>query len=205
MTPSAAPAARGRPRSFDYDSVLQQALEVFWRHGYQSTTTRDLEAALGLSQSSIYNTFGSKDGLLAAALDRYEALVERDVLGPLEASDRGLAAIDDFLVALGHWVTHGGRRGCMLVNMMAEDGGMTVAIRDRTRGYRRRVRDAVARALGRAAAAGETDHADVEVHADLLIGLILGLNIAARGGASAEEQTRLLASARHEVGTWATG
>ena len=204
MSTSATPAVRGRPRSFDYDVVLEQALEVFWRHGYQSTTTRDLEAALGLSQSSIYNTFGSKEGLLSAALDRYEALVDRDVLGPLEASDRGLAAVDEFLVALGHWVTHGGRRGCMLINMMAEDGGTTIAIRDRTRDYRRRVRDALARALGRAAAAGETDQAAVDTRADLLIGIILGLNIAARGGASDDEQARLLASARHEVETWAT-
>ncbi len=193
---------RGRPRAFDADVVLQAALELFWKRGYQATTTRDLEAALGLSQSSLYNAFGSKQDLLTAALDRYETLIDGELLAPLEASDAGLDALDAFLVALGDWVTHDGRKGCMLINMMAEDGGDTVVLRERTTRYRERVRSALVRAMERAVAHGEITADALDLRADLLMGMILGMNIAARGGVARDEIDRLLASVRYQVDGW---
>ena len=155
MTAADVPAAPGRPREFDESVVLDAALEVFWTDGYRSTTTRALEERLGLSQSSIYNAFGSKELLLEAALSRYEDRTGAELLDPLEASSVGLAAADRFFVDLGRWVTSQGRRGCLLINMMAEDGGRSAGLVARTRRYRRRVRDALQRALERAAAAGK--------------------------------------------------
>lgn len=202
MNVSASTPARGRPRAFDTDTVLQDALELFWRRGYQSTTTRELEASLGLSQSSLYNAFGSKLGLLNAALDRYETLIDDELLTPLETSDAGIDAIDGFLVALGQWVTGDGRKGCMLINMMAEDGGRTSALRDRTDRYRGRVRLAVLHALERGARAGEIAFDALDIRADLLMAMVLGLNIAARGGIDTGEIERLLAAARHQLEAW---
>ena len=37
-------------------------MHAFWRSGFSGTTTRDLEAALDINASSLYNAFGSKDG-----------------------------------------------------------------------------------------------------------------------------------------------
>lgn len=194
--------APGRPRAFDVEQVLDAALELFWTRGYRTTTTRDLESALGLTQSSIYNAFGSKQDLLQAALDRYEALTERELLRPLEESDGGLAALDTFFVGLNRWLTDKGRRGCMLVNMMAEDGGETDSITMRARSYRSRVRSALREALAKAADRGETSRESIEDRADLLVGLILGLNIAARGGASNPELARLLDAVRAQLRSW---
>ncbi len=193
-----------RPRTFDEDQVLDQALELFWKRGYQATTTRDLEAELGLSQSSLYNAFGSKQALLHAALDRYEARIDHDLVGPLADAVTGLEAVDAFFVALGHWVTHDGRRGCMVINLMAEDGGATPAIRTRTRRYRHRVRTVLRRSLARACELGQVDADDVDLRADLLMSAVLGLNIAARGGASVAELQRLLAGTRAEIAGWVT-
>jgi len=192
----------GRPRRFEAEEALDAALELFWQQGYRSTTTRDLENALGLSQSSIYNAFGSKQDLLQAALDRYEALTDRELLRPLELSDKGLASIESFFVALGHWVTHKGRRGCMLVKMMAEDGAATQAITKRSRTYRSRVRTALRESLARSARLGEVTSEDLEDRADLLVGLVLGLNIAARGGASDTELRHLLDAVRTQIRGW---
>lgn len=193
---------QGRPRTFDESAVLDKALELFWRNGYRATTTRDLESALGLSQSSIYNAFASKRDLLIAALDRYEHEINHDVLQPLEVSESGLAAIDAFFDDLTHWVTHGGRRGCMIINLMAEDGGDDDELTQRTRAYRKRVRMALRNAIRRAAASGETSSDDIDGRADLLFGIVLGLNIAARGGASPSEIDALLASAHGAVDRW---
>ena len=109
--PEGSSKPRGRPRKFKSDRVLDAALELFWSQGYRTTTTRDLENAVGLSQSSIYNAFGSKRGLLESALDRYEAMTDERLLRPLERSTEGIAAIERFFAALGEWVTRKGRRG----------------------------------------------------------------------------------------------
>ena len=50
-----------------------QAMEVFWRHGYEGATIAQLTDAMGINPPSLYAAFGSKEGLLKAALDRYSA------------------------------------------------------------------------------------------------------------------------------------
>jgi AcrR family transcriptional regulator len=63
----------GRPREFDKEKVLDEAMEVFWRHGYEGATIAELTAAMGINPPSLYAAFGSKEGLLKAALDHYSA------------------------------------------------------------------------------------------------------------------------------------
>jgi len=199
------PRPVGRPRGFDADVILDQAVELFWKRGYQSTTTRDLESALGLTQSSIYNTFGSKQQLFEAALDRYESMTADVLLIPLEQSEEGLAAVDAFFVTLKDWVTHKGRRGCMLVNMMAENGSATPEISKRCQAYQQRVSSGLRAALSRASNDAELDcNVDVDEASELLIGLVLGLNIAARGGASDQELGSMLKAIRTQLRNWRT-
>jgi AcrR family transcriptional regulator len=63
----------GRPREFDTEKALDEAMEVFWRHGYEGATIAELTGAMGINPPSLYAAFGSKEGLLKAALDRYAA------------------------------------------------------------------------------------------------------------------------------------
>ncbi len=65
------PIAMGRPREFDIEAALDEAMEVFWRHGYEGSTIAELTGAMGINPPSLYAAFGSKEGLLKAALDRY--------------------------------------------------------------------------------------------------------------------------------------
>lgn len=192
----------GRPREFDESAVLDRAVDLFWRTGYRQTTTRELEATLGISQSSIYNAFGSKQGLMEAALDRYESMTSRALLEPLEQADHGLDAISRFFDSLARWVSEDGKGGCMIINLMAEDGGGDPRIRERTLSYRGRVRGALREALDRAIAAGKAQPGHVDVRADLLFGEVLGINVVARGGASSGEVDRLVAGARHLIDSW---
>lgn len=194
--------ARGRPKAFEPDTVLRGALDLFWHHGYRSTTLRDLESQLGISQSSLYNEFGSKERILDAALDQYEADIDEAVMQPLDESPTGLESISEFLAALSDWVTRDGRRGCMITNLMAEDGGESEAVTARAAAYRARVRASLHTALERARALGEVEGNGLEARADLLVALILGINVAARGGATPTEVSRLLNAAITEVDSW---
>lgn len=64
----------GRPREFDAEAALDQAMEVFWRYGYEGATIAQLTEAMGINPPSLYACFGNKEGLLKAALDRYTKL-----------------------------------------------------------------------------------------------------------------------------------
>lgn len=198
----AADGQRGRPRDFDVDIVLDAALDVFWKNGYRQTTTRHLERATGLSQSSIYNAFGSKWGVLDAALGHYENTTNERLLAPLEGSEEGLASIARFFTDLTDWISDADRRGCMLINLMAEDGAATPAICDRVEAYRIRTRSALAAALVRAHESGEVAEDTSEVRADLLVALVMGLDIAARGGASERELGALLRAIHVQIEGW---
>jgi len=193
----------GRPRSFDESDVLDRAVDLFWRSGYRGTTTRQLEAALGISQSSLYNAFGSKQGLMTAALDRYESMTAAVLLEPLESNVHGLDAISAFFDSLAEWVAGDGRGGCMIINLMADDGG-DPATRQRTTAYRSRVRSALRNALQRGIDQKEAAPGHEEVRTDLLFGEVLGINIAARGGAASDEVERLVAGAHHLIDSWRT-
>lgn len=66
---SAAAPRRGRP-GYDLESLLAVAVTVFNERGYDGTSMEDLSRRLGIAKSSIYYHVGSKEDLLAMALDR---------------------------------------------------------------------------------------------------------------------------------------
>lgn len=58
----------GRPRSFDQATVLDCAVTLFARDGYEGTSIDRIVTETGLHRGSLYTTFGSKRGLFRAAL-----------------------------------------------------------------------------------------------------------------------------------------
>src|SRR5271169_661669 len=65
---------RGRPREFDINAALDQAIRVFREQGYNATSIGDLIAAMGLASGSIYKAFRDKRAVFLAAFDRYTVL-----------------------------------------------------------------------------------------------------------------------------------
>lgn len=69
MTSSSADAPRrGRP-GYDRDAVVRRAVELFDERGYEATSIADLAGSLGITKSAVFHHVGSKEELLAAALD----------------------------------------------------------------------------------------------------------------------------------------
>ncbi|QHI97416.1 TetR family transcriptional regulator [Xylophilus rhododendri] len=68
-------ATMGRPRSFDRDAALTQALHLFWEHGFDATSLAQLKESLGggISAPSFYAAFGSKEALFQEAVALYLA------------------------------------------------------------------------------------------------------------------------------------
>ncbi|WP_345154984.1 TetR/AcrR family transcriptional regulator [Nonomuraea rubra] len=68
VTPRTPP---GRPRGFDADEALEQAMLLFWEHGYEGVSLTDLTRAMGIAKTSMYAAFGDKEDLFRKALQRY--------------------------------------------------------------------------------------------------------------------------------------
>lgn len=68
-------AQMGRPRTFDRDVAITQALHLFWEHGYDATSLSQLKANMGggISAPSFYAAFGSKQALFNEVMQRYLA------------------------------------------------------------------------------------------------------------------------------------
>lgn len=110
-----------RPRSFDEDTVLARAKDIFWRKGYESTSMQDLVDHMQIGRQSLYNTFGDKHSLFMRALQHY---VEHDhvpSLGNLGQPGASFSDIEGFLDALlERMAAHDDRRACFMVNAILE-------------------------------------------------------------------------------------
>jgi len=88
--------AMARPKEFDCDVVLDKAMALFWRQGYEATSIQDLVTHMGINRQSLYDTFSSKRQLYLAVMDRYIDRVVSRRLTVVNASSAATGAIRQF-------------------------------------------------------------------------------------------------------------
>jgi AcrR family transcriptional regulator len=107
--------AIGRPREFDAQKALDQALMLFWSKGYEGTSLMDLAEAIGVNKPSLYSAFGSKEELFLKALERYRALLG-SYASPALTLPSVRSGIETFLRALASFQSAPeSPRGCLFV------------------------------------------------------------------------------------------
>lgn len=112
---------RGRPRQFDKQQALQQALQVFAAKGYEGTSLDDLTAAMGINRPSLYAAFGNKEALFLEALKAYTQPHDQAMAQALSAAPTAREAFAQLLQTavenhLGHRDCQQRMSGCVMVN-----------------------------------------------------------------------------------------
>jgi len=118
-----APPRRGRPRAFEPETALAQAMDVFWGHGFAATSLDDLSAATGLNRPSLYGAFGDKRALYLKAYGQYRKR-SNEAFAPLfQAREPLRAKLRRILTAALDLYLSGedGPRGCFTVLSAASD------------------------------------------------------------------------------------
>jgi len=91
----------GRPAKMTDTDVLDVTYQLIWAHGCDDVSIRDLEEALDLRAPSIYRRFGSRDELLAAAIDRYvERVVQARITRFLDEANDPIQGTREFFLSV---------------------------------------------------------------------------------------------------------
>jgi TetR/AcrR family transcriptional regulator, transcriptional repressor for nem operon len=177
------PPRGGRPREFSAEAVVSSAKLVFWRRGYEGSTLSDLEASTGLSRSSLYQAYGSKEGLFDEALAEYIETFISPRLAPMERAGSGLGDIQRFfrqLARLFRADPTAAQRGCLWVNTLAEFSGREALVNTRAGEFQQRLYKAFVNALSGASATTAANVPRVGSRARLLVAATFGIWLAVR-------------------------
>jgi AcrR family transcriptional regulator len=112
----------GRTREYEEDEVLSGAMHAFRQHGYGGTSIKELERATGLKAGSIYNSYGDKAGLFAAAFAHYNQAVLGRRIAEHAPEGAGLDGLRSLFASLLH-EPGGASHGCLITNAAVEFGG----------------------------------------------------------------------------------
>jgi len=93
---------RRTPQGLRCDEVLDAAIEVFWRYGYQGASLQELTAAMGINKASLYAAFGSKEDLFHRAVARYAETDMAYALRALNERQLGTSSEPCFATTLRH-------------------------------------------------------------------------------------------------------
>lgn len=175
---------RGRPREFDREKALTDAMLLFWRKGFHATSLRDLGEELNIRMPSLYAAFGSKEALYAEAVEQYMELTRVLLWKYLKADLPAREAIHGLLLATGKEITNCGSHpaGCM-ISFAAVDEDMPEVVVATIRNARRDWFEAVRERLEAAVADGELPKkTDVSSLSRFFVGVVQSLGIQAHDG-----------------------
>lgn len=120
---------RGRPRGFDRQEALRQAMEVFWDKGFERASLADLTNAMGLKPPSVYAAFGDKEKLFKEAVALYADIHGKGIWDQLENSPTAREAIHNLLRGTAKAYTNQApSRGCLIVLAAPQKEGASFAV-----------------------------------------------------------------------------
>ncbi len=112
-----------RKKQYIEEDVIEKAMELFWRNGFETTSVRMLEKEMGINQFSIYSSFGSKEGVFLESIKCYKKKVHTELITKLKESKEGVLAIKQYLydfIAFSKDTDQ--NKGCLLTNTINELG-----------------------------------------------------------------------------------
>lgn len=184
-------AQMGRPRTFDRQQAIEQAMHLFWEQGYETTSLSQLKERIGggISAPSFYAAFGSKERLFTEAIECYlatyaqvtECLWDESLL-PAVAIEQALRRSSQMQCETGH------PKGCMVaLGTMSATSPENQHVTDPLTVSRARTLAGFVHCVERGVTTGElAPNVDAYTLGTTFNSFLLGVSIAARDGVSLE-------------------
>ncbi|MDB5688508.1 MAG: TetR family transcriptional regulator [Sphingomonas bacterium] len=186
-------ATKGRPREFDCERALAQALRVFWLRGYEGASMTELTSEMGITKPSLYAAFGNKESLFKKALDLYERDKMAYVADALAAPTCRQVAEILLRGAVDMTTSTCDPRGCLGVISSVACGAEAESIREEVKRRRSSSTQALIDRFARAKREGELpDGVEPDALARYLLAILQGLALQAGNGAARDELAQLV-------------
>ncbi len=109
-----------RKKEYIEQEVIEKAMALFWRNGYETTSVRMLEKEMGINQFSIYSSFGSKQGVFLESIKCYKSKI-KSITNKLEASKNGIEGIKAYFYDFLEFAKEDNMsKGCLVTNTVNE-------------------------------------------------------------------------------------
>jgi len=105
-----------RPVEYDLEKVLDEAMEIFWKKGYEGVSMAELVSSTGLNRRTMYSLFKDKEGLFRDSLDNYYTKRSAKKLSILKENE-GKKGIELFFSSFKFGQNF---KGCLFSNSMRE-------------------------------------------------------------------------------------
>ena len=179
-----------RPVEFDETTVLTNAMEQFWKEGYEASSVQKLLDCTGINRGTLYNSFGDKETFFKSCVDQYNLLIDGYLANSLE--NESLSPWDAisayFSLSTGKISNRYRAMGCLLVNSLCESINYDREMKKVVRASLLKIRKAFAARLKEAQKQGKLKKGvSVEAAADILMNTLHGLRVHGRDGKNARQ------------------
>ncbi|WP_103068911.1 TetR/AcrR family transcriptional regulator [Aquimarina sediminis] len=111
-----------RKKKYKEEEVIEKAMQLFWRNGYETTSVRMLEDEMGINQFSMYASFGNKHGVFLESIKCYKGKVKTELLDKLNNAE-GVDGIKQYFYDFIDFSKDNTlNKGCLLTNTVNELG-----------------------------------------------------------------------------------
>lgn len=174
-----------RTKVFDEETVLNKAVNLFWEKGYNGTSAQDLVDELGISRSSLYDTYGDKYQLFKDSLLQYRKKFAGSMIQMIDNSDDFEKAIKDiFQYVVTESLQEKFSKGCFIVNSAIELAPHNSEIAKIVNANMQDIEDALCRAIKKGQEVGQfSKNHSARSLARFIFNTISGLRVASKSGA----------------------
>lgn len=174
-----------RSKDFDEAEVLSKAVCIFWHKGYNGTSMQDLVDGLGISRSSLYDTFGDKHALYLKALDSYQKAGGNQMCDIINSSASAKEAIQKLLeLTMRDLLNDEQRKGCFMVNAEIELASLDAEVKNLICRNEQQFENAILSAIKKGQASGEIRNSqDSLALARFIMNAVRGMQVSAKATA----------------------
>lgn len=109
-----------RKKEYLENEVVEKAMNLFWKNGYETTSMQMLEKEMGINKFSIYSSFGSKNGLFIESLKCYKSKLNQ-LIDKLKNSESGVNGIKKYFYDFIEFSKENDIfKGCLITNTANE-------------------------------------------------------------------------------------
>lgn len=109
-----------RAKEYNEVEVVEKAMNLFWKNGFEMTSMQMLEKEMGINKFSIYSSFGSKHGLFLESLKCYKGKIS-SMFAELIQGTNGVEDIKQFFYnSVNSRLEAENQKGCLLTNTYNE-------------------------------------------------------------------------------------